>query len=371
MPRPLSPYLQRHTTRHGKTAWYVRLPGGPLIRIRGEFGTPSFEAAYDAAIAGQPITKSGAAKSGSLRWLWGRYRESAAWDKLKPATRRQRENIMVAVLAKGGDEPFKAYQKKNIEESVDARRKTPCQARNFLDCMKGMFRWALKNEHVRIDPTAGVENPQRAKSKGFPAWTEEDVEAFYKKFPLGTPERVWIDLLLYTGPRRGDVFRLGKQHRRTHVDPRTGQETRLIVFHTEKGGELIEVAVPILPILQTTLDAGPCGDLTFIVGTRGKPFTTKESFGNAFSAAARKAGVQKSAHGVRKIAATTCADNGATVHQLMAIFGWKTTQMAEFYTREANRRRLAREAAHTLSRTAIEQSGVLPNGQVRLPAAKG
>jgi hypothetical protein len=32
---------------------------------------------------------------------------------------------------------------------------------------------------------------------------------------------------------------------------------------------------------------------------------------------------------VRKIAATRAADNGATVHELMAIFGWKTIAMAE------------------------------------------
>ena len=75
---------------------------------------------------------------------------------------------------------------------------------------------------------------------------------------------------------------------------------------------------------------------------------TKESFGNAFSEAARKAGVKKSAHGVRKIAATRCADNGATEHQLMAIFGWKSPAMAQLYTRAANRRKLAREAAHLL-----------------------
>jgi hypothetical protein len=56
----------------------------------------------------------------------------------------------------------------------------------------------------------------------------------------------------------------------------------------------------------------------------------------------------KSAHGVGKIAAITAADNGATVHQLMAIFGWKTSQMAKYYTKEANRRRLAREAVHML-----------------------
>src|ERR1700735_4846022 len=57
---------------------------------------------------------------------------------------------------------------------------------------------------------------------------------------------------------------------------------------------------------------------------------------------ARGWNLEKSAHGVRKIAATTAAYNGATVHQLMSIFGWKTTQMAELYNKEANRKRLAR-----------------------------
>ena len=86
--------------------------------------------------------------------------------------------------------------------------------------------------------------------------------------------------------------------------------------------------------------------------------------GSASRESAREAGVNKSAHGVRKIAATTCADNGATVHQLMAIFGWKTAQMAEHYTKEANRRRLAMGGAHMLGRTAMCQPerkvGTLP-----------
>jgi integrase len=161
-------------------------------------------------------------------------------------------------------------------------------------------------------------------------------------------------MLLYTGPRRGDVSRLGRQHTRMVFDTEVQATIEVISFKTEKGGELIEVNIPILPVLRKTLDAGPCGDLTSIVSSTGRPYT-KESFGNAFSAAARAAGVNKSAHGVRKIAATTAADNGATVHQLMAIFGWKTTQMAEIYTRQADRKRLARGAMHMLGRTVIEQ----------------
>jgi integrase len=285
----------------------------------------------------------------SLKWLYERYRESSAWAELSAATRRQRENIFVGVMKTAGNEPFSAVNKKAVEMGKDARRDRPAQARNFLDAMRGLFRWALAHDHVKVDPTAGVQNPKRKKGPGFVPWTEEDVEIYQKCYPLGTKERVWLDLLLYTGPRRGDVVKIGRQHEQLVLDPHGRTMIKTVSFKTEKGGELIEVNIPILPILQATLDAGPTGDLTYICGDRGTPLT-KESFGNMFSAAARKAGIKKSAHGVRKIAATTAADNGATVHQLMAIFGWTTSQMAELYTKEANRKRLAREAVHTLSR---------------------
>ncbi|MBN9437009.1 hypothetical protein [Bosea sp. (in: a-proteobacteria)] len=39
--------------------------------------------------------------------------------------------------------------------------------------------------------------------------------------------------------------------------------------------------------------------------------------------------------------ATIAADNGATEHQLMAIFGWESPKQAALYTRKANRRKLA------------------------------
>src|SRR3546814_6251923 len=74
-------------------------------------------------------------------------------------------------------------------------------------------------------------------------------------------------------------------------------------------------------------------DLTFIVGANGRPLT-KESFGNEFKSACKAAGVPGSAHGVRKIAATRAADNGATEAQLMAIFGWTDPKMAAHRSEE-------------------------------------
>ncbi|MGB7886369.1 MAG: tyrosine-type recombinase/integrase, partial [Xanthobacteraceae bacterium] len=119
------------------------------------------------------------------------------------------------------------------------------------------------------------------------------------------------------------------------------------------------VTLPILPVLAATLAAGPCGDLTFIVGANGKPLT-KESFGNLFRDACNEAGVPGSAHGVRKIAATRAANDGATVAQLEAIFGWSGGTMAALYTREANRRRLAIDAMHKLGSIGNEEPTSIP-----------
>jgi len=113
--------------------------------------------------------------------------------------------------------------------------------------------------------------------------------------------------------------------------------------------------IPILPTLDEILQAGPCADLAFICGENGRPLT-KESFGNLFRDACNAAGVAKSAHAVRKIGATRAANNGATVGELEAIFGWQGGGMASLYTRAADRARLAKGAMAKLDRMAGEQS---------------
>ena len=81
MPRPHKPHLQREKTRLGKSIWYFRIGHGPRIRIKAEYGTPEFEAAYRAALAGEPVTTKGV-RVGSLAWLIAHYRETPAWTSL-------------------------------------------------------------------------------------------------------------------------------------------------------------------------------------------------------------------------------------------------------------------------------------------------
>jgi integrase len=356
MPRPRPPYLRREVTRWGTVVWYVRIGEGPRIRIRAAFGTPAFDAEYRAALDGTHRPVKGPPSVGTIAWLIGRYQDGKAWAALAPASQEQRQLVFAHIIKKYGHRPFTEIDKASLVRARDCR--TASQGRKFLDAMRGVFRWAVIAELAKLDPTVGVDNPPSPKTDGFIVWSEEDVAAYEKRWPIGTRQRVWLDVLIYTGLRRGDAVRLGRQHFRNGVG----------TIKTEKTGT--EVTLTILPVLARTLEAGPCGDLTFIAGEHGRPLV-KKAFGNAFRKACREAGLlRRSAHGLRKIAATRDANEGATVAQLEAIFGWSGGAMASRYTRAADRRRLALEWMHKLANE-TGKSIAAPSDQVRLSGEKG
>jgi integrase len=358
MPRPRPPHLQRQVTRHGKTVWYVRVGRGPRVRMPSVFGTPEFHAEYQAAIAGQcarDVSKAAQTITGSLAWLIERYRETGEWTRLSLATRRLRENVFRHVVDSAGVQPAAKITSATIMVARD--RRTAIQAKHFLSAMRGLFRWAFRARLVKSDPTIGVNDLPLPKNDGHMPWSDGDVAAYEARWPLGTRQRVWFDVLAYTGLRRGDAVRLGRQHLRNGI----------ATIKTEKTGSV--VTLPILATLAETLSAGPCGDLTFIAGMNGRPLT-KESFGNLFRQACREGGlINRSAHGLQKAAATRATEHGATEAELEAIFGWSGGRMASLYTRAANRQRLSIAAMNKLEndrRTSIPS----PLNKVRAPGRK-
>jgi integrase len=347
MPRPRSPHLHRQVTRHGAVVWYVRLGKGPRIRIKGVWGSPEFDAAYQAAVQGERPAAAVAAR-GSLRWLWMLYGQVSAWQDLSLATRRQRERIMGHVLASGGDVALSKITPASIKAGVERRK--PYAGRHFVDTLHGMFKWAVAAQHVRSDPTLGLA-VKKPKTKGFPPWSEEQLALFEARWPLGTRERVMFGVYAFTGLRAGDVAILGKQHigkpTTVVIDGRPVLQ-RTIILDTLKTDT--RVSLPVLPELEEILAAGPLGELSLIANKRGQPMS-KETIGNLFRKAVRAAGIQaRSAHGIRKAAATRAAYNGANVQTLNAIFGWTGSAMAMVYTEAADRRRLAEAGMASVTR---------------------
>ena len=146
-----------------------------------------------------------------------RYRDSAAWVELSMATRRQREDIFKHVAASAGHLSNTKITKLTIIAGRDLRAATLAQARNFLDAMRGLFRWALDAQHVKVARPPASKTSRRKKGPGFKMWTEEEMAAYECRWPIGTHQRVWLDVLAYTGLRRGDAVRFGRQYVRDGV----------------------------------------------------------------------------------------------------------------------------------------------------------
>jgi integrase len=338
MERPRPPYLIKKKGWKGQTVWYYWKRPGPQIRIRGDYGSREFWLEYEAAAQGDKKEAPAIRKpTASLAWLLDRYRETTDWLQLSEATRRQRDNIFKRILTANPKLSFGDVDKKLIVDTREAKKATPSEANNFLDAMRGLFKWAEEAQHVEANPVVGIKNLKRPKTGGFPMWEEEDIALFQHKWPIGTRERLAFEIFLNTGLRRGDVACLGKQHIRNG-------RVRIVTEKTKT-----EVDIPVTQALLDVIAKSPTGDLVFIANViTGHPLH-KAALGNWFKRAATAAGVKgKNGHGLRKASATRLAEAGATPDELNAVFGWEGPTQSSVYTKKANRKKLADNAVAKL-----------------------
>lgn len=339
MPHRRRLYERKEITRHGKTVWYFRRPGEKRIRLKGEYGSPEYGRAYELALRGIPIQDIRGTTTGTLAWLISRYK-AAAYSGLADITKQDRDYIYADVCKLAGHVQFDAITRRHIQDAMS--KKKPHAAAHFLSAMRVLFKWAVENEHATENPCIGVRMPKR-RVIGYRTWTIEEVEQFRAHHPLGTKPRLALDLLLFTGLRRSDAITVGRQHAKNGT----------LSLRTRKTGATVHI--PIFQDLAVSIAATPTGDLTFLTNREGNPFPSPQAFGTWFIKQVRAAVPASnglSAHGLRKAGATLAAENGATVHELMAMYGWTKMAQAEVYTREADKRRLARGAAERIANNA-------------------
>ena len=188
----------------------------------------------------------------------------------------------------------------------------------------------------RKNPTLGVKRV-KFKTAGHKTWSEAEIERFEAKHPIGSRARLAFALLLYTGQRRSDVLRMGRQHIHKGVDQGKTKVT-----------EESHLEIPVHPHLPATIDATPTGERTFLVTARGEAFV-RNSFSNIIREWCDEAECPDvSAHGRRKACARRLADIGCSTHEIQAITGDASLAEVERYTKAANRRRLAESAMERL-----------------------
>lgn len=364
------PHLLQDTDRHGNRRLYYRRAGRKMVRLHAEPGTPEFLEEYAKARDGLTAPKAATprvtkATAGSLRWLIEGYYQSANFKTLAAQTQTTRRGILehiclsVAETSSGPKErgtlPFAEMRAKHVRAIRDVKLDLPGAANGWLKSLGQVFAWAMEEELIAVDPTATVDFLPGS-STGFHTWTVEEVRQYEKHYPLGTKARLALDLLLYTGVRRSDVVKLGRHMERDgalHFIETKGSTSRAI---TQKRKTPKKRSIRILPQLRASIDATPSGNLTYLVTAYDRPFTVA-GFGGRMRDWCNSAGLPHcTAHGLRKAGATIAAENGVTVHELMAMYGWENLRQAEIYTREANKEQLAHAAQHLVVPGATKRS---------------
>ena len=346
-------YVYRDVDRYGTVPLYFKRGKGhrkvlmPTDPRSEEFAARYRELCGDAGVV--PLARRKELATGTLGWIVDEYLSSATFKRLDKLTQNKRRQLLEATCAEpvvpGRPETFASFplsrlQTKHFRVLRDRKAHVPSAQVNRVKAIKVMFKWALREELIATDPARDlVVDP--APAGGHHAWTVEEVRQFEEHHPVGSKARLALALLLWTGVRRSDVVHLGRQHARDGWLKFTQQKNR--------NRKPVRTEIPILPELQQVIDASPAGGMTFLVTGVGAPYTVW-GFGNWFRDRCVEAGVPGRAHGLRKAGAATAAENGATAHQLMSIFGWLTMAEAERYTREAERKRMAGVAMNLVVR---------------------
>jgi site-specific recombinase XerD len=210
----------KRRVRFRKNGFSVYLTGIPW--------SPDFMVQYAAALHGvkAQATNIGANRTaaGTVNALVAAYLDPLSTSPFKTGaaeTQRSRRNILENFREVHGDKPVfrigangqrtMLLTREHMQQIVNEKASTPFAQRNFLNTLRAMFRWALKEGRVPDDPTLSVTR-ERVKTTGYKTWSEGEIERFETKHPTGSRARLAFALLLYTGQRRGDVIRMGRQH---------------------------------------------------------------------------------------------------------------------------------------------------------------
>lgn len=321
---------------------YYRAPGGKLHPLGSAPADADWTEDPDITTAWaeqhRQWRSAGEARRGdTLAALEGVYLRSPGFKRLAKATQDWMRPVLRRIVEKGRAVPIASIEPRHVQNDID--KFAPQSARNRLKVWRAALDLAQAKGWIKENPARAVKLP-KAKSKPHRAWTAEDVARFRERWPIGTQQRLALELLYWTGARRADLVQLG---------PRNVWSGRMI-WDQSKTGSQANVGIP-PELAQALASAGDCE--TFLQTRDGSARTVK-GFGEWFARACKAAGVSARAHGMRHTIGTEAAEEGMSAHQIGALLGHDGPTEAQTYTQQTNRRRMADDAMDALKRARLE-----------------
>ncbi|OSJ34883.1 tyrosine-type recombinase/integrase [Bradyrhizobium japonicum] len=347
MPEQRLKYVHRVPDRSGKTRHYFRIRRAEYA-IQGEPGSAEYLKNYHALLAlHQPRDRIRGGSKASRRALFQNWRpgsvgsvirkylksnqHAALGDRTRLAYRRAleviREKIGNRILVRLDTDDVDFYCAQIANEhgpsTADLHRHLISTLWKFS---KGLRECRRKG---RSNPTASANKHYRVKSPHKP-WPVSVQRAFLQA--AHPTLHLAFHLLLYTGQRRGDVVAMkwcDFDGNKIHIAQQKTAETISIHAHRR---------------LREVLRATPRVSEHILTNRWGKP-CTPGALTTAVKRRLKEIGAPRyTLHGLRKSAAVTLAELGCSELEIMAVLGHKTSKMALYYCREANKTRLNERA---------------------------
>lgn len=264
-------------------------------------------------------------QAGTFAWGLDIYLSgSRSWADYAEGTKKSRLTILNRYRKAQGNRALSSITTADIEAALYA--KGGHGAANELKALKPVFHHLKKLRIISRNPAVGVELDTPA-IKGFPTANADEIEAFMRRWEIGTVERLVFDLGLRTGAARVDLCRIGRHN----------IQGNLLTFTRNKSS--VETYVPITPDLRAVINRTPDIAPAFILNKYGSPFTP-ESLGNLYGDAARAAGIKSRLHGLRKAFCVYWAEQGHSTHEIASMSGHLSLSEVQRYTQAADRKRI-------------------------------
>jgi enterobacteria phage integrase len=271
---------------------------------------------------------------GTIGALIASYKATGQYKALSETSKAGYTSRLEAIRVEHGHRAVAGLDKDRINSVIlGPFADRPGAALDTLKKLRILIKHAIDKGWLKHDPSAGI---KRAKLNEIRAWTDAEMTAFERRWPLGTKQRTAYALMLNMGTARVDTHLLT-----WHQVDEGAHYTR------RKTGVPVEMAIA--DDLREVLAATPREHVTVINTVYGKPFTV-DGFSRFMRDAITSAGLPLDCqpHGLRKTLGRLLADAGCSAHDIMAAMGHTTLAEAERYTREADRRRGGKRAVTKL-----------------------
>jgi integrase len=314
--------LPKHVYRQ-RNGLYFQRRGWASQKFQSEFGTNEFWREYADILSEKDRPRVVQARN--FNALIAAYRKSPRYTNLKPRTGKDYDKFLDFFAKIMGEADPAKMKRKDVIRLRDSNAEKAYFANYALRVLRILMEYCVDLGWRETNPAKGVPELKTDKRVREP-WPQELLDAYRRVCPLGTRERLVMELCVGTGQRIGDVLNM----RWSNI------EDGAVWVRQSKTSK--ELWVPILPELQAALGAASRHSVFLLTNERGANRWSYRGVADAVMRVRQQIGaLDYDIHSWRYNAACELLEAGCGDDLIASVTG-QSPAMVQHYTKKVRQR---------------------------------